>query len=237
MYKRKVEKERPMLTAVPRLISVDGIEGVGKTTIVQILTNLLEEKFGKENVLSVKVTNLKGSSKQEKLSNVIGTRKLSENTINTLWLAGTNRAYEQRIVPAIETGKIIILDRSELDLLRFAIESGDPALIEERKKNIADGSITHRYWAGNRVLLNGEVPDIYKNLEKRNSLVSTGLLTEAAVAKRLEAEKKAEKMILDMEYSGEQVVIQEKNKRVEDLTERKRYLEELTKKIFDRIKV
>lgn len=237
MYKRNVEKERPMLTTIPRLISVDGIEGVGKTTIVQMLAQALEEKYGKDKVLLVKVTNLKGGEKQERLADALKTRELSEETVNRVWLTGTNRAYEEKIVPAIEAGKIILLDRSELDLLRYAIEDGNPALIENRQKRIADGSITHRYWAGNRILLDGDSRDIYANLVERKSLITTGLLDENAVIKRLAAEKKAEKIILEMEHEGKQVVIREQNKRIEDIAQRSVYLKSLTEKILEQIKL
>jgi len=235
MYKRKVEKERPMLTASPRLISVDGIEGVGKTTIISLLAELLEKKYGKENVVLVKVTNLKGGSKQERLANALTSRELSEETKNRIWLTGTNRAYEEKIVPAIEAGKIVLMDRSELDLLRYAVEDGDPALIEGRKRRIADGSITHRYWPGHRVLLNGETHDIHENLSERGSLITTGLLDESDVTKRLKAEQKAEQMILGMEHCGKQTVIRVSNKRVEDPAKRARYLGELAGRIFEKI--
>lgn len=36
-YKRSVEKERPFLTAEPNLITIDGIDGAGKSTIARKL--------------------------------------------------------------------------------------------------------------------------------------------------------------------------------------------------------
>lgn len=236
-YKNRIEKERPQLTATPRLIAVDGIEGVGKTTIIHMLASLLRKRYGVENIVVAKVANLKGSPKQEKLSKIVGKSGLRDSVAHKFYIAGANRAYEELIVPAIDAGKIVLVDRSELDLLRYAIESGDPQMIEERKKHIQDGTVTHRLWPGHRILLSGEASDIYTNLIERHALISTGLLNLQDIGDRLKIEEAAESMIQAMKFVGNQVIIRASNKRIEDHGKKRRYLEELAERIMGKIKI
>jgi len=70
-----------------------------------------------------------------------------------LYAAGVNREYEEIIIPALNEGKIVIVDLSKVDLLRYAIEHDNKTSIKKRKKYIQDGSITHRLLVGNRIFL------------------------------------------------------------------------------------
>ena len=45
-YKRSVEKESPFLTAEPNLITIDGVDGTGESTIARKLAEKLQERFG-----------------------------------------------------------------------------------------------------------------------------------------------------------------------------------------------
>jgi thymidylate kinase len=74
-YKRNVEKERPQLTAEPRLITIDGTDGAGKSTIARKFVEKLQKSFGKDRVLLVDITNLRGSPKQKILREIAEHKK------------------------------------------------------------------------------------------------------------------------------------------------------------------
>ncbi len=74
-YKRSVEKEHPQLTAEPRLITIDGVDGAGKSTITRKLVKKLQETFG-DKVVLVDITNLRGSPKQERLREIAKREKI-----------------------------------------------------------------------------------------------------------------------------------------------------------------
>lgn len=66
-YKQGVEKERPFLTGEQNLITIDGVDGVGKSSIARKFVEKLQERLGKDKAILVDITNLRGSPKQEKV--------------------------------------------------------------------------------------------------------------------------------------------------------------------------
>ncbi|MDP1709685.1 MAG: hypothetical protein Q8L21_02255, partial [Candidatus Komeilibacteria bacterium] len=67
-YKKSVEKERPILTAEPKIIAIDGIDGAGKTTLAKILSKKIAVRFGRE--VAVLKFNLSGGPKQKNLADI-----------------------------------------------------------------------------------------------------------------------------------------------------------------------
>lgn len=169
-YKRSVEKERPMLTIEPKLITIDGVDGSGKSTIAKNVFERLEERFGKGKVVLVDITNLRGSPKQERLRKIAEAESIAGDRLDKIYVAGVNRAYEEIIIPALKEGKIVVVDRSEIDLLRYSLEKEDQEAIERREKYIKEGTPTHRFWAGNRIFIETESKDILQNLSERKNL-------------------------------------------------------------------
>lgn len=230
-YKQSVEKERPFLTAEQNLITIDSVDGAGKSTIARKLAEKLQERFGKDKVLLVDITNLRGSPKQEKLRNITKQESITESRLDMFYTAGVNRAYEEIIIPALNEGKIVVADRSEADLLRYAIEHDDEDSIEKRKKYIQDGTITHRLWAGNRIFLEIDSEDAWENLKNRehNSQYDPASLEEMKVSG--EAQQKAEQYIESLPHIGETKTIKEKILRIENEAEREEYLNTLVEKL------
>lgn len=214
-YKQGVEKERPFLTAKQNLITIDGVDGAGKSTIARKLAEKLQEYFGKDKVVLVDITNLRGSPKQEKLRRITKQESIAESRLDMFYAAGVNRAYEEIIIPALNEGKIVVADRSEADLLRYAIEHGDETSIEKRKKYIQDGTITHRLWAGNRIFLETDPKDAWENLRNRkhNSQYDPASLEETKVSDK--AQQEAEQYIESLSHTGETKIIKENILRIE----------------------
>lgn len=234
-YKQSVEKERPLLTIEPRLITVDGVDGAGKSTVTRKLAEKLRKRFGEDKVILVNITNFRGSPKQEKLGAITKQENINTLRLDALYVAGVNRAYEEVIIPALEQDKIVVADRSEIDLLRYALEYGDEESIEKRKKYIQDGTITHRLWAGNRIFLESNPEDVWENLKSRrnNSRYDPTSLEE--VEANINAQHEAEKQIESLPYQGEMRIIREKVARIEDVAKREEYLDALAEKLSNSI--
>lgn len=231
-YKQSVEKERPQLTAEPRLITIDGVDGAGKSTITRKLVEKLQETFGKDKVMLVDITNLRGSPKQERLREIAKREKITGKQLDTFYAAGINRAYEEIIIPALKEGKIVVADRSEVDLLRYAIEHGDETSVEKRKQYIQDGSVTHRFWAGNRIFVGVDPKDAWENLKhrERNSQYDPASLEE--MKRSDDAQREAQEYIESLPHTGDINVIKENIARVEDEMKREEYLNVVVDKLI-----
>ena len=220
-----------MLTAEPRLVTIDGADGTGKSTIAKKLAEKLQGRFGKDKVILVSGTKLERSPKQEKLGVISKLENITSSRLELIYIAGVNRAYGEIIVPSLRDGKIIIANRSEVDLLRYAIWRDKKESIEKHREYIRDGTITHRLWAGNRIFLESDPNDALINLKhrKHKSPWDPSSLEEAK--KNAKAQKETEKQIESMSHQGEVKIIREKVLRVEDETKREKYLDELVDRL------
>lgn len=234
--KRAVEKERPELTAEPRLITIDGVDGAGKSGLAKHLEAKLKAIYGLDQVLLVEATNLQGSPQQDQLKIRAKSKELSSKYWDKVYASGVNRAYNDLVIPALEAGKIVIIDRSEVDLLRFALLHGNEDSIEDRKKYIADGTLTHRYWPGNRISLQADPEDIWENLERRQKRSEYDPTSLADVKKFIRAEEEAEKIITSLKHSGQVNFINVDNPRVDD-GQLDEHLDDLSEEIIQNLKI
>ncbi len=210
-YKKSVEIKRPKLTASSKIITIDGIDGSGKSTLAKLVYEKMQEKFGPEKVVLTNATRLEGGPNQLRLKDLEATIK--PELEDKLYLAGVNRAYGEVIVPAIESGKFVIVDKTEVGTLRFALESGNEQSINDRLLNIKNGSITHRYLAGNRIFVDVSPEDALQNLENRPVNTTNDPQDLEEVKKRIKAQKEAEQKILELEHEGEVRVLRVTNLR------------------------
>ncbi|OQX71732.1 hypothetical protein B6D52_00460 [Candidatus Parcubacteria bacterium 4484_255] len=232
-YKRSVERERPILFVEPRIITIDGVDGAGKSSVAQKIFDGLQKRYGKGTVV---IANRLIGPEQKRLQKLINDKNLTnKKQIDNIYSAMINRIYKEVVIPAINTGKIVIIDRSEIDLLRYAIESGKKDLIEERKKQIQEGTLTHRLWAGNRVFLRMSTEDIEHNLSQRMQIWPSDPKTRDEIEKRKNIEKEAEKEIFSMLYEGQVNIIEKENKRQDDPAGREVYLEKLAEEIIKKL--
>lgn len=230
-YKKSVEKERPLLTAESHLITIDGTDGSGKSTIAKKLAEKLKSRFGGNKVILVSITKLSGSPKQEKMSKISKQENITSSRLEMIYIAGVNRAYEEVVIPALREDKIVVVDRSEVDLLRYALWQDDKESVEKRSKYIQDGTVTHRLWAGNRIFIESDKDDTLKNLKNRKHNSPDDPTSLEEVEANIDAQKEAEKQITSLSYIGEVKIIREKNLRIEDEESREKYLNELAEKL------
>jgi len=234
-YKKTVEKERPVLTVEPRLITVDGVDGAGKSLVAQKIFEELQKRYGEDTVV---FANKHIGPEQERVRELFSNKKLTtKKQLDDFYPIMINRMYKEVVIPAINARKIVIIDRSEIDLLRYAIEGGERGLVERRKKQIQDGTLTHRLWAGNRIFIEASTEDIEHNLSRRMQNWPSDPKTHDEIEKRINTEKEAEKEILLMSHEGQVNMIEKENKRQDDPKEREIYLEKLAEDIIEELKL
>lgn len=232
------------------LVSFDGPDGAGKTEISQKVVRKLKEKFKEEgknpdDIVYLKYTKLMDTNSQRNISNSIKeckdeTGAWDKNKINhilNLWSAKLNRSYNDHILPLIKQGRVVILDRSEIDLFRACIEWGNKELLEKITEYMKNGMLTHGITADNRVFIYSSPGDSYKNLTERHITLSCNdprSLEEMFY--RVENEKEAEKLILEINKNKKPNMIKVENKRLENENERDIQLEKIADDIISKLK-
>ncbi|MDP3992975.1 MAG: hypothetical protein Q8Q05_02055 [bacterium] len=204
-------REPVSLTVYPRLISVDGVDGSGKSTLTAWLGRTLQLIYGQDLVITYEVTNLRGSPGQDRLRRLLEQGKLASEDL--CYLAGLSRAYQELVEPALSVGKIVIVDRSEVDLLRFSLEGGNQIELRRRKQAIASGVVTHGVWPKYRILVGASVSDVWLNLQSRGTNSSYDPQSLDEVKRRVTAHEQALGMLLGFPYLGRSELIGVFNRR------------------------
>lgn len=120
-------------------------------------------------------------------------------------------------------------------MLRYAIEHGDKTSIEKRKQYIQDGSITHRFWAGNRIFIDIDPKDAWENLRRRNRKSQYDPVSLEEMEMSAEAQQKAQEYIELLPHTGSINIIKEKVVRVEDKMKREDYLNSVVDKLINNL--
>jgi len=238
----------------PRLISVDGPDGVGKTSIINKMIEILKKQYiekGKnpDDIIKVKYTNYNDSNSQRNLSNLIrGYNKdgsWDDDKINQIiktWSTKLNRSYNEHILQMLEDNKTVILDRSEIDLFRACLEWNDERLLEKSISYFKDGTLTSGIAAGNRIFISSSPQDAWDNLEDRRiresikpSVNDPKSLEETE--KRKEDEEKAEEIVVK---SHKEIpnVIKIKNERIaNDELKKDKQIEDIAREIVSKLRL
>jgi len=242
--KREFNESFEGLRAEPRLISVDGPDGAGKTTIIEKLIKTLKAKFvelGKnpEDIVYVKYFKIFDTASQKRLHAEReklwsdGERPTDEKMrrLGQIWAAILSRAYAANIRPLLEEGKVVILDRSEVDTMRSVLE-WYPDLEKVVREYYEKGTLTGGIVAGNRVFISASPEDLYNNLSKKSEpLTINDPKSVEECERRVRTEKEAEKLIEEIPVKGTATIIKIENPRVEDLGEREKQLDKLADQI------
>lgn len=209
------EREKPLLIVEKAIVSIDGVDGSGKSTLAKMLVNLLNERH--IDAALVKFDLCGNGEGEKRIKKIMDGKGPNENSVSGLIAAGINRAYAERILPLLDKRCVVVLDRSEVDLLRFAIEKSDKTLLENRLRYIKDGYLTHNLWAGNRVFVSMNPDDVWLNLQTRANFSKFDPTDIGEVKKRVEAEKEAERLTENIDVVGKINIIRIENKRVANL--------------------
>lgn len=235
--KNRIEQERPLLTVEPRLITVDGVDGAGKTTFSRTFAERLGARLGSDRVALVNVNNFVGGPRQERLGDIMRRGDLSSRQLDGMFAATVNRSYGEEVIPALDGGKIVVVDRSEIDLLRFAIEHGSESDVDRRLGYLRDGTLTHRRWAGNRILMRTPAEDAWRNLTARPHRSKYDPASVEDVRRRIVAEQSAESHVLALPHAGEVTVLPFENHRIADDETRDRWLREQADSIIEKLRI
>jgi thymidylate kinase len=153
-----------------RLITVDAPDGSGKGVFAEIICEQLALRYGKDNVLLVKPTRFDDSPEARGLQErLMAKRDLAVDSVrhNTHFMAAVMLNYKTAIVPALDGGKIVVVDSSEVRSLAFMLDRGTPSAIASTLRWIRSGRATTGIIAGNRVIVNATPEDCLANIDAR----------------------------------------------------------------------
>ena len=100
-------------TYLGRLIVFEGTDGAGKTTMIKLAQHLLEEKYGKEQILSLKQpTDMSRKTKLfQKMMYSKNHEDIDYRAVQLLTMSDRIQQCFETILPALKEGKIVICDR------------------------------------------------------------------------------------------------------------------------------
>ncbi|MGT2926841.1 dTMP kinase [Streptococcus cuniculipharyngis] len=95
-----------------RLVSVEGPDGAGKTSVLEALLPKLKEQLGEEGVLVTREPG--GIAISEKIREIIldvNHTSMDAKTELLLYIAARRQHMVEKILPALEKGQLVLLDR------------------------------------------------------------------------------------------------------------------------------
>ena len=177
------------------LISVDGPDGCGKTSI----SKLLEKKLNRDNhyttALLVKPTYFETTPEAMKIEVELKSAgeliRQYQREHNFYYLRAMRENYINRVLPYLLSNKIVILDSSEIRSLAFNIAMGCQEAVLDTEKRILSGYLTSGVIPDLRIVLTGEDEDLWKNLNSKPCLDTGDPKNIEMVRERKSAYKKA----------------------------------------------
>jgi len=190
---------------LPLLISVDGPDGSGKSTTTKILLDFLQKKFGiNQDVVVFKPTYFETSPEallvKDRLESSLGIRAYSKEH-NDFYLEAMRLNYLNVIIPSLEQKKIVILDSSEIRALAFNIAKGEIEAISDTKDKIKSGFLTAGIYPDIRIILDGSVSALSKNLQTKNFLDKGDPVNLKEIVQRRKSYSEAIKFVNSLNYN------------------------------------
>ncbi len=169
MFLESQEYFTGQITPLPNVISVDAPDGSGKSNFVKVLVQRLQSKFPETEVMSIAATNFygsEGSRKQGKLFQEFLSKNLNRDLRrrNSFFLEATRANYLEMIIPFAASGKVIVLDSSEIRNVAFVLDRGDSRTISSTRQCLSGGYMTAGCCPSTRILLRSSMTDCYQNL-------------------------------------------------------------------------
>lgn len=157
-------------TVCDRLITVDAPDGSGKGVFAKIICDQMALKYGKDNVLLAKPTRFDDSPEARSMQERLMAKKdLASDSVrhNIHFMAALMLNYKTVVIPALDSGKIVVVDSSEVRSLAFMLDRGTPSAIASTLRWIRSGTATAGIIAGNRVIVNATPEDCLANIDAR----------------------------------------------------------------------
>jgi|CXWL01.1.fsa_nt_gi thymidylate kinase len=240
---KKVEKEISPdfeFKIARRLITVDAPDGSGKGAIAKVLFELFVKKYGKDKVLLICPTRFDQSDKARYFEERLKNRpEIPKDSVyhNIHFLAAMAENYRSLIKPALEGGKIVIADSSELRSLAFILDRGTLATIESTIKWLKSGVATQDILGGNRIMVEVSPEDCLANIDARDKRDYGDPKDIVEAQRRQECYGLATQVIRTLKTSEPQNWIMVSNPRVQTV-DIAAYLNTLvSEKVIDRLKL
>lgn len=159
-----------IFTTANRLITVDAPDGSGKGAVAFAIQQQLASIYGPDNVFLVRPNrfdqSLPAREMEKKLRRQPGLSSSSARH-NSHFMAGLMLNYRTVVSPALEAGKIVVVDSSEIRSLAYILDRGTPDAVKSTLRWIKSGRATSGILAGNRVFIKVTPEDCLANIEAR----------------------------------------------------------------------
>ena len=145
-----------------KFIVLDGPDGCGKTTQVK----LLEDWLGKQGVKTLALRDPGGTAIGEKIRQILLNPEhiaMSVQTELLLYMAARAQLWEEKISPALEEGKCVVLDRWISSTCAYQGYAGGIGI--EKVIKVAE-SCLERVWPNLTVILDADVQTAAKRLDR-----------------------------------------------------------------------
>lgn len=166
---RTIFSER-LFATTDRLITVDGPDGSGKGVIALEIQQQLALKYGSDNICLVSPNRFDQSPRAQEIGKKLKSQPdLSPSSVrhNSHFMASLMLNYKTVIFPALKSGKIVLVDSSEIRSLAYMLDRGSSDSVESILRWIKSGRATSKFLAGNRVLIKVDPEDCLANIEAR----------------------------------------------------------------------
>jgi len=152
------------------LITVDAPDGSGKGIIASLIRQQLSSVYGCNNVLLVSPNRFYQSPQALEIGKKLKNQpNLSPSSVrhNSHFMATAMVNYRTVISPALEAGKIVVIDSSEIRSLAYMLDRGSSDAVRSTLRWIRSGRTTSGILAGNRILVTVSPDDCLANINAR----------------------------------------------------------------------
>lgn len=158
----------------PMLLSVDGPDGAGKSSMVSELTRMISNRFPLLTVTSMRPSCFSVSAASRSIGEEFQKHagRLEKHSLghNSYFLEALRTNFQHAVQPALASGEFVILDSSEIRALAFMIDRGFSSAVESTKHRILSGELTSNIQPLTRILLKGTSPVLLSNLSTKDCL-------------------------------------------------------------------
>lgn len=230
--KYRIKLERKQTEVIKNIITIDGVDGAGKDLLAINLRKELLNRFPERIINIIDITHFSGSPKLNKLGSLLKAGRISKKNMDNLYTASLNRAYDEIVLPRAQKGEVIIIPRSEVNLLRFAIEDDNKSMILKRHETIQNGTMSYITAPGNRVFLDVKPMTQLRNLVKRGNLSQYDPKNLMESKSMITSQEKVKQYFIEHRLQGQNFIIIH-NEFVQDIF-LKDYFNNLSKVIADK---